>query len=224
MKLEAFQVENRHQDYPELSHKIRIESNEKVGRFFAANEDIRPNETVLSEEPFSAVLYFDKQGSHCSHCFTRFKIAYGCKTCASVAFCSLKCRDEAGKSFHRWECQYQDVLTGLGCSSVARLALRMITSRPISYFLDRKDSILNKMEVKGDKYLQLLTLVGLERQRWPEDQLARATMALVLLGVLKASGYFEQKQATTSSAKPELSYDTNEIFIGSLILKHLQVS
>lgn len=227
MEVDSFQIEEKHQDYAELSLKIRIESSEKVGRFFVASEEIQANETLLSEEPFSAILYQDKQGTHCSHCLQRFKIAYGCKMCATVAFCSHKCREEAQNSHHQWECQYQDVITGLGCSSVAKLALRLITSRPLSYFLDRKDSILAKAKVTNDKYLQLLTLVGLERQRWPEDQLAKATMALVLLGVLKASGYFDQQQETTSSSsssKPGETYDTNEIFIGSLILKHLQVS
>ena len=39
--------------------------------------------------------------------------------------------------------------------------------------------------MEGDKYIQLLNLVALENQRWPEDFLFRSAMALVLLGILR---------------------------------------
>ena len=70
-----------------------------------------------------------------------------------------------------------------------------------------------------DKYLQLLNLVGLHEQRWPEDLLTRSAMALVLLGILRASGYFGIAKTSTSAD----TYTNNELFIGSLLLRHLQV-
>ena len=104
---------------------------------------------------------------------------------------------------------------------MARLALRIISSRPLDYFLDRKEVILSGVVdcYGNDKYLQLLTLVGLENQRWPEDFLARSTMALVLLGVLRASGYFGTKPTAGDGR-----YTVHELYIGSLLLKHLQVN
>ena len=36
------------------------------------------------------------------------------------------------------------LIIGLGCSAIARLALRMIAIKPLSFFLDRKDIILSK--------------------------------------------------------------------------------
>ena len=74
-------------------------------------------------------------------------------------------------------------------------------------------------EYNGDKYLQLLNLVGLNEQRWPEDLLTRSAMALVLLGILRASGYFGIAKISTSAD----TYTNNELFIGSLLLRHLQV-
>ena len=74
-------------------------------------------------------------------------------------------------------------------------------------------------EYNGDKYLQILSLVGLQEQRWPEELLTRSAMALVLLGILRASGYFGVAKISSSAQ----SYTPNELFIGSLILKHLQV-
>ena len=67
--------------------------------------------------------------------------------------------------------------------------------------------------------MQLLNLVGLNEQRWPEDLLTRSAMALVLLGILRASGYFGIAKISTSAD----TYTNNELFIGSLLLRHLQV-
>ena len=67
--------------------------------------------------------------------------------------------------------------------------------------------------------MQLLNLVGLNEQRWPEEFLTRSTMALVLLGILRASGYFGISKTSTSAD----TFTNNELFIGSLLLRHLQV-
>ena len=107
------------------------------------------------------------------------------------------------------------MLSGLGCSSVARLALRIISSRPLSYFLDRKASEKDL----DDEYFRFLDLVSLEEQRWPEDFLVRSSMALVLLGILRSSGYFGYVKESGEGS----SYTPNEYYIGSLILRHLQV-
>ena len=64
-----------------------------------------------------------------------------------------------------------------------------------------------------------MNLVGLNEQRWPEDLLTRSAMALVLLGILRASGYFGIAKTSTSAD----TYTNNELFIGSLLLRHLQV-
>ena len=57
--------------------------------------------------------------------------------------------------------------------------------------------------------MQLLNLVGLNEQRWPEDLLTRSAMALVLLGILRASGYFGIAKISTSAD----TYTNNELFI-----------
>jgi len=80
----------------------------------------------------------------------------------------------------------------------------MITQKPYEYFLERKSNILKiddntQIQAKEiDPYLRSIALVGLNDLRWPEDKLLRAVMALVLVGILRASGYFGEKKATTS--------------------------
>lgn len=226
----AVLVMDKHNDtFEALSSKVRIQSDTLVGRHAIAQADIEAYETVLSEEAYSVVLYPDKFGLNCAHCLRRLKAAIPCQHCSRVAFCSIQCRDAAWNSFHQWECPYLDVLMGFGCSALARLALRIITSKPISFFLQRKQEILDnfanadEMERNNgkDEYCQILSLVALEDQRWPEDFLLRSTMALILLGILRSSGYFGSKKTTGGSSD---SYTKNELFIGSLLLKHLQVS
>ena len=58
-----------------------------------------------------------------------------------MGYCSAACRDAANAGFHRHECRVNGTLAGFGCSQVARLALRMVTSRPLQYFLDRRGSL-----------------------------------------------------------------------------------
>ena len=215
-------MDKQNDTFEALSSKVTIKSDTLVGRHTIAQADIGAYETVLSEEAYSVVLYPDKFGLNCAHCLRRLKVAIPCKHCSRVAFCSIQCRDDAWNSFHQWECPYLDVLIGFGCSALARLALRIITSKPVSFFVQKKQEILDGVtENSGkDKYLQILSLVALEEQRWPEDFVLRSSMALILLGILRSSGYFGSKKTTGGSD----SYTKNELFIGSLLLKHLQVS
>ena len=196
----------------------------RVGRHAIAQADVEAYETVLSEEAYAVVLYPDKFGLNCSHCLQRLKAAVPCQQCSRVAFCSTQCRDDAWNTHHQWECHFLDVLLGLGCSALARLALRIITAKPLSFFLQKKQDILDSDSGNSGRdtvpYLQILSLVALQDQRWPEDFLLRSTMALILLGILRASGYFGTKKMAGGSD----SYTKNELFIGSLLLKHLQVS
>ena len=67
--------------------------------------------------------------------YRRLKVIIPCKNCAGVAYCTTFCRDEAADSYHKYECEFQEVLTGLGCSQISRLALRMITINPFKYYL-----------------------------------------------------------------------------------------
>ena len=53
----------------------------------------------------------------------------------------MACRDAADAAFHRYECSVNETIAGFGCSQVARLAYRMVASRPLQFFLDHKHSL-----------------------------------------------------------------------------------
>lgn len=212
---------SHNEGFPSMSAKLRVEHNETVGRHTVANEEIHPADTVLVEEAFASVLYPQRHGLNCAHCFARLRAAVPCKRCSGMAFCSTLCRDKADDGgSHSIECEFQDVLTGLGCSQIARLALRIVSQHPKDYFLRRKEQLFNNgTSSKKDAYAQVYNLVGLEEQRWPEDLLMRAAMALVLLGILRAAGYFGEKKSTSATD----TYTPNELFVASLLLRHLKV-
>lgn len=65
----------------------------------------------------------------------------GCPECSGVAFCSVRCRDQAISSYHCYECHYMDLLVGSGMSILCHLALRMVTQSGLQHFLDIKDTL-----------------------------------------------------------------------------------
>ena len=73
---------------------------------------------------------------------------------------------EGHQKYHNYECQYNEVMTGLGCSQVARLALRIITSRPYKYFLSLKGRLGSDQVYEGEDYIRLYQLVGLNEDRY----------------------------------------------------------
>ena len=65
---------NRHQIYQNASKKIRVKEEKGYGRFVVAAEAIKTGETIVVEPPYSACLLPDYFGTHCHHCFERYKI------------------------------------------------------------------------------------------------------------------------------------------------------
>ncbi len=199
-------LEKVHRKIPGLSSKLKLESNDKEGRFLTASEAIEAGETVSSESAFASVVYPERAGSHCQLCLKRFYAAIPCAECAGVAFCSLECRDAA--DFHKSECDFLELLGGFGCSQVARLALRILTSKSPSFFKDRE----KRLDRQDDSYARLFNLVANNESRWPRDDLRRTLMAGILLKLLLKCGYLNENVPRG-----------DQLFFGSLLLRHLQV-
>ncbi len=109
-------------------------------------------------------------------------------------------------------------MSGFGCSQVARLAYRMIACKPLQYFLNLKDQLMggtdeaNTSISNADAYVRVFNLAANNSQRWAEDNLRRSLMAALLLKMLRMTGYFPPDASSFEVA-----------FIGSLLLRHLQV-
>jgi len=218
----------------DLSNLVKVEHNEDVGRHVIAAKPIKAGDTLAVEEPFAAVLYPDKLGSNCDNCFAKLRAAFPCPNCAGVGYCSVACRDEAWNSFHRYECQFQDLILGLGSSALVRLAYRIVASQSLKFFdnikhnlnVDEKRSEIESLALHYSipgvtkatylSYLNLFNLVGLDKMRWPEDLFNRALMSVCLLKILKSARYFPNK------SDPD-TFTNDEVFIGSLMMRHMNV-
>lgn len=223
-----------HKKLRDLSSLVKVEVSERVGRHVVAAKPVSAGDTLVVEEPMGAVLYQNMQGSHCDNCFGKLVSSIGCRACAGVAYCCLACREEAAVS-HRYECQHNDLLLGLGCSALARLAYRIVAAKSLKFFTAIKHNLVvdegsieqtgatPSYSIQGVKkteytnYLATFNLVGLDDQRWPEDTFHRTLMALCLLKILKAAKYFPHNNEDIDS------FTNDEIFIGSLIMRHLNV-
>lgn len=122
--------------YPRLSRLVKIEETPTTGRYAAAAEDIHVGDTLAVEPPLAACLVPENYGTHCQHCFTRLRAPVGCPTCSSVAFCGIKCRDEALLTYHKFECKILALLVGSGMSVLSTVAFRMITQDGLKKCLD----------------------------------------------------------------------------------------
>ena len=215
-----------------MSKALEVKYTSDQGRFVTAKKDVAPGEVLVEEKAYASCLDPKRFGINCQKCMVRLKVVVPCETCSGVAFCSVKCRQEA--TFHQFECRYMDVLTGkfnlfplkiirtilfflgFGCSLIARLALRMLTQKSYNYFANLRKSLsdvqLEKEVCNSDSYIQVYNLVDNNDQRWPEDDLWRGIMALILMKVLKKCEFL-----------PENANKGEEFFVASLLLRHLQI-
>ncbi|XP_067005108.2 SET and MYND domain-containing protein 4 [Anabrus simplex] len=205
-------------ELPAASSRVKIESSEGAGRFAVASTTIKSGDTIVVEGPYAACLLTEYFGSHCHHCFKRVKAPVACPDCSSLAFCSPACRDEACASYHKYECHYMDMLIGSGMSILCHVALRMVTQSGLEHFLKIKDSLATTGKTPSrDSYSAVYNLVTHSDKRPAEDFLHRTLMAIFLLKILKSSKFFK----TTSDNQTSLTDE--ETFIGSLLLRHLQL-
>ncbi|KAJ9592588.1 hypothetical protein L9F63_015726, partial [Diploptera punctata] len=204
---------------PAASHAISVESSSDRGRYAVATEHIATGDTVVVEPPYAAVLLPDKFGTHCHHCFSRLLAPVPCPACSGMAFCSVSCRDAACSSYHRYECHYMDLLVGSGMSILCHLALRMVTQAGLQYFKDIKHSLAESFSQPTsdpEKYMSVYNLVTHADKRPAQDFLHRTLMSLFLLRCLQDANFFNKNSSTKE-------LDEDEVYIGSLLLRHLQL-
>ena len=82
--------------------------------------------------------------THCLNCMKFSKAPLPCEDCCVVSFCSVKCRDIANASYHKYECKMKlyEMLHFMGDEYIdVFMAIRTITQQPIEYFLARSEEI-----------------------------------------------------------------------------------
>ncbi|XP_042892381.1 SET and MYND domain-containing protein 4-like [Penaeus japonicus] len=215
---------------PNASAAVSLENSPEAGRYVVVNRDVEAGKILMAEKPYSAVLKLEVGGTHCTHCFHQLidKAAVPCRWCSGVAFCGPRCRDLALATYHRWECKFFNLLRGSGMSLNSYLALRIITQHGLHFFKKLRHRLQEPPQLpsassphRPDDYLSLYHLVGLEEQRTPSDHFKRTLMAAFLLKVLQRAHFFGKWDEDAN--KPDADLTEDELLIGSLLLRHLQV-
>ncbi|XP_033155180.1 SET and MYND domain-containing protein 4 [Drosophila mauritiana] len=200
-----------------VSPLVRIDSNRQEGRFARASADVKPGEELLVERPFVSVLLEKFAKTHCENCFMRTVVPVACPRCADVLYCSEQCREEASKKYHKYECGIVPIIWRSGASINNHIALRIIASKPLDYFLKLKPTIDEQLtpeqliSLPKDDFRRVAQLERHQGERQPSNFFQHVLMARFLTHCLRAGGYFG------SEPKPD-----EVSIICSLVLRSLQ--
>ncbi|XP_047003321.1 SET and MYND domain-containing protein 4-like isoform X1 [Schistocerca americana] len=225
--------ENR--SMPGASSYLKVAHSDNKGRYCVTRNAIAAGDCIVAEHPYASVLLPEMGGTHCHHCFQRLETAVGCPTCSGVAFCSSECRDKALTTYHQHECRYLGLMLGSGMSILCMLALRIITQEPegLHFFCRLKPHLTTdgkgsnkkcELDSHAKEYLRVWNLETHKEERTPHDFFQRTLMAVFLLRILQDSGkFFPAKEKNAGKNEDEYSVNADEIFIGALLLHHLQL-
>ena len=73
-----------------------------------------------------------------------------CPDCCVVCFCSVECRDQAQKTYHKYECKMKlyEMLHFMGDEFIdVFMAIRTVTMHEVQYFMDRKKELWKLLDV-----------------------------------------------------------------------------
>lgn len=213
---------------PNASSAVSLQVSQEEGRFAVVNRRVPAGQVLMAERPYASVLMENKTGFHCTHCYVRLVAPVPCKWCTGVAFCSPRCRDLALASYHRWECRFLDLLKGSGVSLNVYLALRVVTQHGLHFFKKVQDVLSQPLALpsaasphRPDDYLTYYNLAGLEEHRADRDFFHRSLIASFLLKILQRAHFFGNWE---DEGPPDKGLSEDEAFVGSLLLRHLQVT
>lgn len=120
---------------------VEFAYSEETGRYARAARDIEPGTIILRDRPHMAVVHQKSALTHCQFCARPSLNPVPCPGCVEIVFCSLGCLTSGLGSFHRHECGWHADLFGLTVSINTLMALRIVTQRPLGYFLDRRPAL-----------------------------------------------------------------------------------
>ncbi|KAJ8934866.1 hypothetical protein NQ314_013140, partial [Rhamnusium bicolor] len=184
-------------EYIAAHPKIIFEQDNYQGRFATAVEDIEAGAIIVEENAHCAVVDSTHILSNCQFCSVSVDQPVACSSCGNVVFCCTNCERLANKTFHKIECSIQESVFASGASINCSLALRIISQRPFSYFIDKKN--------KFKDYLK--------------DNCKKNT---IKKKIYRFDDYDNLGKYFPFETNDGILTD-DELFIGSLILRHLQL-
>ncbi|XP_060575894.1 SET and MYND domain-containing protein 4-like [Ruditapes philippinarum] len=206
----------------QASSAVVMSTSPAKGRYLTACKDMKAGDTLIVERPFAAVLLPDHYPTHCHHCFQKLSIAYPCRQCTMVRYCSPDCETSSWNVYHHVECRYLQLLHSVG---IAHLSLRIILVAGLKYLLDFKAE-QNTIKVKDTmgldengqytgNYQPVYNLMTHCEDMTVEDLFQYTMTAELLLKILQHSGWLGNKSGLTDRT------DEESCIIGGLLLRHI---
>ncbi|KAB7506023.1 SET and MYND domain-containing protein 4 [Armadillidium nasatum] len=211
---------------------VHVKIDEKTGRGLYAKREIEPGDVIMVEKPYVSALNLPNFETHCNNCFKRFKTPVPCDACSRVWFCNEMCLEEAKDGFHSSECPVLNLLYDKTIGSMGIIAFRIMfkltwentktlricrkidTRLPDSDPLHMEFKFNSREKYHTDDYLTTYKLVTNAQKRLSFDLFLKSIIAVYIMQCLKVVDFFKGD---------DVSYD-DEIFIASLVLRHLQSS
>jgi hypothetical protein len=134
------------------------------------------------------------------------------RTCCHYS--SIKCRNAAHKSYHKYECRIASALerTQLHRLPLVMASLRAIAQKPVQFFISEaakgafdEHNVQNGADPSSSgvyysaDYRNLFNLVTHDERRTPVDNVTKFIIAGVLHSGLKASGYFDNDESSSNN-------------------------
>ncbi|XP_076545393.1 protein-lysine N-methyltransferase SMYD4 isoform X2 [Osmia lignaria lignaria] len=223
-------------EVPCASDALTIKYDEKYGRHIVATRDINIGEIIAIEKPYSLILNPNNLQTHCSNCLEVCWANIPCNYCIYAMYCSEECKASDWKKYHDIECKVFPYLFKVNFTQIYLFSLRLAVqavreSNNIQNLKEELKEVENcdNPRTKGfskngtfesDAYRSVLSLVTNVEKQLLQDLFTRSAEASFILYYLATcTDIFGSSMKDLS----ELIENTDAIFVGGLILRHLQL-
>ncbi|KAK4296559.1 hypothetical protein Pmani_030953 [Petrolisthes manimaculis] len=118
-----------HKTFVSASSAVDFVITKDRSRCTVAKRDIKPGDIVMVDTPFCSMMNPDFVSTNCYYCYLRCSSSLPCISCATVNYCSVKCRTTSWEQGgHKEECKVFNHLTDPGIGKLALLAFRVMTT------------------------------------------------------------------------------------------------
>ncbi|CAL4121638.1 unnamed protein product [Meganyctiphanes norvegica] len=226
-------LKNNNPVIPSFSDALKVQYSLVRGRYIVASRDISPGDVVAMEKGYVCIpnITWANLRSRCTLCLMRCHNPIPCPTCARVAFCSEKCREEGMKKFHSVECVMLPTLIDIGIDKNALQTYRLVireTFRKLKSYVpilrkeeDEKPRHMHGFNQEGiydtGDYRAIYHLESNIPSRTVLDLFHKSTKALLITNML----YQTKKFFVNESGKEFMPSHEDLILTGSVVLNHL---
>lgn len=198
---EFCKLKDPHPFYTSLHNCIQVRYTKEQGRYTVAKEKIPAGTTVLAEDPLAWALEIEKFGTNCQHCLGQISVIIPCPGCPVVAFCSVKCKDEAMEGYHARECGLMGILGASALNNFCLMAVRSLTRYNVKEIIDMKidmkppdiehgKTVENMRLYESSDIRNGLNLVHHSEHLETDEMIMRTLISVFLLKCLKQTTFF----------------------------------